>query len=96
MIAYTSDAADPYHDIRVMNADGSNPTRLQRGPRIDERRDWSLDGSQITFSRNRTSGSWTPTGRTRRIDLWTMRVEGSRRVQRTFGRLDFLADWQPV
>ncbi len=125
-IAFTSDRA-ALDDIWVMDADGSNPTRLTRGPKVDERPDWSPDGTRITFSRNGNiwimdadgsnptqltstrqdefAPTFSPSGRRiaydrlandGRIGLWTMRVDGSKRVQRTFGRLDFFADWQPA
>jgi len=126
LIAFTSDRA-ALDDIWVMDADGANPTRLTKGPKVDERPDWSPDGSQIAFSRNGNiwimdadgsnptrltatpqdefAPTFSPSGRRLaydrlandgRIGLWTMRVDGSRRVQRTFGTLDFFADWQPI
>jgi Tol biopolymer transport system component len=122
-IAFTSDRA-ALDDIWMMDADGSNPQRVTRGPKVDERPDWSPDGSLITFSRNGNiwivdagganpmrltdtpqdefASAFSPSGRRiaysrlakdGRIGIWTMRTDGTRRVQRTFGTLDFFADW---
>ena len=66
-------------DIWVMDADGSNQTRVTRGPKIDERPDWSPDGTTIVFSRNGN-------------DLWTVAPDGSGLTQLTFtGKRDEFA-----
>ena len=66
-IAFTSDRA-ALDDIWVMDADGS--IRLSdRAPKVDERPDWSPDGSQITFSRNG--------------NIWAMDADGSNPTQLT-------------
>jgi Tol biopolymer transport system component len=61
-IAFTSDRMD-FDDIWVIDADGSNPTRLTSGPKIDERPDWSPDATRIAFSRNG--------------NIWTMDADGT-------------------
>ena len=74
-------------NIWVMGADGSNPTQLTSTPRDEFAPTFSASGRRIAFDRLAKDG---------RIGLWTMRVDGSKRVQRTFGKLDFFADWQPI
>ena len=55
-----------------MDADGADPTRLTSGPKIDERPDWSPDGSRITFSRNG--------------NIWVIDADGTDRTQLTANR----------
>jgi Tol biopolymer transport system component len=50
-------------EIYVMNADGSNPTRLTNHVGVDRYPDWSPDGKQILFRRG--------------IDIYTMNADGS-------------------
>jgi TolB protein len=57
-------------DIWVMDLDGSNPERLTTGNKVDERPDWSPDGSQITFSRNGQN-------------IWVIDADGSNPTQLT-------------
>jgi TolB protein len=52
-----------------MDADGSDPTRLTTGPKIDERPDWSPNGAKIAFSRNG--------------NIWKMHADGSHEVKLT-------------
>src|SRR5438132_11207571 len=47
-IAFTSDR-DGTEQIYLMNADGSNPTRLTRGPASNTNAAWSPDGKTIAF-----------------------------------------------
>jgi Tol biopolymer transport system component len=47
-IAYEDDMTGG-GDVYVMNADGSNPTRLTTDPTLDLGPTWSPDGTQITF-----------------------------------------------
>jgi len=51
-IAFMSDR-DGSEQIYVMNADGSNPTRLTNGPANNRRPAWSPDGKKIVFASNR-------------------------------------------
>jgi Tol biopolymer transport system component len=43
-------------DIYVMDADGSNVTRLTTTPVLEMSPDWSPDGSAIAFNSQRTGG----------------------------------------
>ncbi len=54
----------------MIDADGSDPTRLTTGPRVDERPDWSPNGAKIAFSRGG--------------NIWKMNADGSNEVQLTF------------
>src|SRR5881394_531409 len=55
-------------DIYVMNADGSNVTRLTTDPANDVAPDWSRDGKQIVFTSTRGEG-WR--------DIYVMNVDGT-------------------
>ena len=71
-IAFTSDR-DGNYEIYVMNADGSNVTRLTNDPASDECPRWSRDGTRIAFLSNRT-GNW---------QIWVMNADGSNARQVT-------------
>src|SRR5215213_8220517 len=55
-IAFAS-ARDDDHEIYVMNADGSNQTRLTTVAGLDQLPTWSPDGSKIAFESNRDVGA---------------------------------------
>ena len=66
-----------------MDPDGSNPVRLTTGTKVDERPDWSPDGSSITFSRN---------GK----DIWSMDADGSNQTRLTESkRIEFGSVFSP-
>lgn len=73
-------------DVWVMDADGRNETALTRTAHDDFAPAYSPNGRRIAFNRR---------SRDERIGVWVMRADGTRRVQRTFGRIDFFPDWQP-
>lgn len=74
-------------NIWVMEADGGNAVALT-GTRLDEFAPaFAPNGRRIAFNRVGNDG---------RIGVWVMRDEGTVRVQKTFGRIDFFPDWQPV
>ncbi len=71
-------------DIYVVNADGSNVTRLTSDPALDAAPDWSRDGKQIVFTSNRGDG-WT--------DIYVMNADGTN-VKRLTS--DPASDYNPV
>jgi len=78
-IAFESsrDAVDPFDptgtDVYVMNADGTQVTRITDGPGYDGRPSWSADGKQIAFESNRATATT--------FDVYVVSV-GDRRVTR--------------
>ena len=66
-----------FHEIYVMNADGSEQRRLTRNEVSDDRPQWSPDGRRIAFLRGvRRGGAW-------KTDLYVMNADGSE--QRNLG-----------
>lgn len=72
-IAFTSDR-DGNREIYVMNADGSNQTRLTNNSLVDDHAIWSPDGSQIAFVSEKTVGSFA---------IFVMNVDGSGKTEVT-------------
>jgi Tol biopolymer transport system component len=75
-------------EIWVMNADGSNQTRLTSVAQDDRDPAWSPDGTKIAWSRARTT----------RTELWVMSADGSAPARLTpdsFIRAD-KPDWEPL
>jgi len=65
-IVFASDR-DGNYEIYVMNADGSNVTRLTNNPAHDVCPTWSRDGSKIAFHSDRTGT----------LQIWVMDADGS-------------------
>ena len=61
--------------------------RLTDTPQDEFAPAFSPTGPRIAFNRLGNDG---------RIGIWAMREDGTVRVQRTFGRIDFFPDWQPI
>ena len=74
-IAYSRHPANSSNnDIWVMNADGTNQTRLTNTPGVDEQHpDWSPDGTTLAFRSNRNGN----------YDVWTLTVDGQTLTQIT-------------
>ena len=82
-IAYQSNGSNP--DVYVMNADGSNQTRLTSDPGADGAPAWSPDG-RIVFSSSRAGGN----------HLFVMNADGTNVRQLTFGAGDdYSPNWSP-
>jgi Tol biopolymer transport system component len=85
-IAYTSNAEDIFQDIWVMDADGSNQTRLTVNEAFDAFPEWSPDGTKIAFTSDRDEVD----------DIWVMGADGSDPVRLTSGQgVDERPDWSP-
>jgi hypothetical protein len=78
--------ASPF-EIYVMNADGSNQTRITNNTFQDSFPQWSPDGSRLVFSTNRDGGDF---------EIYTMKPDGSdpRRVTNSPGE-DSHPSWSP-
>ena len=67
LIAFTSFRDGGNGEIYVMNADGSDQTRLTTSPGTDTQPTWSPDGQQIAFRTDR-DGDW---------EIYVMNADGS-------------------
>ena len=87
----THDGLKPL-DLFVMNADGSNRTRLTDTRRDEHAPNWSPDGTSIVFERNIY---WDPGAST---DLCTIASDGSADTQLmdTGGVWESSPDWQAI
>lgn len=66
-LAFTSERDGGDREIYVMNADGSNQTRLTTSTGFDENPTWSPDGSHIAFDTNRDGN----------LEIYTMSADGT-------------------
>ncbi|HUL79895.1 MAG TPA: protein kinase [Vicinamibacteria bacterium] len=79
-VAFQSDRADERHEIWLADADGTNVTRLTRGPgRSQGSPRWSSDGRVIAFDSQADNGHF---------DIWTIGVDGSGLRQATHDPAD--------
>jgi len=72
-IAFSS-TRDGNSEIYVMNADGTNQTRLTFNTLYDSRPQWTADGRRIVFTRINPDGNW---------DIYRMNADGSDQVDLT-------------
>ena len=77
-IAFESRLGGSTLDICVMNADGSNQTKLTNSAAEDFQPAWSPDGSKIAFE------SFQP--ETKNGDIWVMNADGSNQINLTNSR----------
>ena len=74
-------------NIWKMDANGANQVQLTSVKQAEFAPAFSPTGGRIAYNRETKDG---------RISVWTMHADGSGFVRRTFGKLDFFPDWQPV
>lgn len=73
-------------EIYVMNADGSNQTRLTYNQVRSGGPDWSPDGSRIVFS----------SGRDQNFEIYVMNADGSNQTRLTYNQgINQSPDWSP-
>src|SRR5207247_2169605 len=73
-IVFVSDRDGGNLEIYVMNADGSNQTRLTNNPAVDREPAWSPDGTQIVFWSNRDGDR----------EIYKMNADGSSQTRLTY------------
>ena len=84
-IAFTS-LRDGNAEIYVMNADGSNQTRLTNNPANDSWPNWSPDGTTIAFQSNRDGN----------FEIYVMNADGSNQTRLTNNKEgNFCPAWSP-
>jgi Tol biopolymer transport system component len=72
----------PNYEIFVINADGTNPTRLTNNPGSDFEPTWSPDGTKIAFTSKRHSDNGG-TVKTNNEDIYIMDADGTDPVRLT-------------
>jgi Tol biopolymer transport system component len=84
-IAFVSNR-DGNNEIYVMDADGSNQTRLTNNPADDSSPAWSPDGARIVFTSNRDGN----------LEIYAMNADGSNQTRLTNNSADDVSpDWSP-
>src|SRR6266446_9044235 len=66
-IAFGSTRDSGNHEIYVMNADGSNQTRITNNSAYDDQPRWSPDGTKIAFMTNRNAN----------FEIYSMNADGN-------------------
>ncbi|MBZ0296649.1 MAG: hypothetical protein K8L99_29075 [Anaerolineae bacterium] len=85
--AFVTDRDEGNVEIYVMNADGSNQTRITNNPGRDTTPAWSPDGSKIVFASERDGGE---------LEIYTVNANGSNPTRLThFPLYNFLPSWSP-
>jgi TolB protein len=85
-IAFSSQGDGPYHEIYVINVDGSDLTRLTANEAFDYGPAWSPDGQKIAFASDRDG----------LFDIYVMNADGSGQMRLTDPGSDQAPAWSPV
>lgn len=85
-IAFTSDR-DGNREIYLMNADGSDQTRVTNNSTIDDFPTWSPDGTRIAFLGQRAGGGYA---------IFTMNPDGSGKVEVTTVNYQPASSWNGI
>jgi hypothetical protein len=85
-IAFSSQRDGDYYEIYVMDADGSNPTRLTNNASLDSYPSWSPDGTKIAFFSARHGGG--------AFQIYVMDADGSgqKNISNNLAN-DYFPDW---
>ncbi len=84
-IAFSSNR-DGNREIYVMDADGTNQTRLSNNPAHDDLPSWSPDGTKVAFHSDRDGN----------FEIYVMNADGTNQINLTNNPgLDFQPSWSP-
>lgn len=86
-IVFNSFRNDPNGDIFIMDASGTNQTRLTNNSAVDLQPQWSPDGAKIVFRSERDGGGLSA--------IYVMNADGSNQIRLTNNGFDAAPAWSP-